>query len=233
MSCGKYSTSYWRSLLEQYGQELDVAKLSAWIAEESDGCPSGLGSMYEVGIFQIDLQDGPAWGGSIETLHGAFSVSPTSQHLARELTSDEEILQVTTGVAFVQHARSYAQQNLAASSLSWSDDDVWCLTKLYHALPRLSDQFLAAAAAAGQASSWSDFSSYLTGLSQSDAQQVNSAVAAYGVDKTGNWVGFTRFIRNAERVGYAGSLAGFVSGETLTLLVVLAAIAFFLSQHAR
>jgi hypothetical protein len=227
MSCGKYSVAYWTDLLSQNSQGLDVGKLSAWIAEESNGCPSAIGQPTEVGIFQLNLADGPAWGGTLQSLHGDFSVSPNSGALARELTSDEELLQVTSGVAFVQHAQQFAQSNLDANNLAWSSDDTWCLTKLYHALPRLSDQYLAAAANAGQASSWSDFASYLRNISQSDAAQVNSAVA-----NNKYYYPFGRFVDNAEAVGYAGSLSGFVAGDTLIVLAVLAAIAFLLSQHA-
>ena len=233
MSCGKYTADYWRDLLEQLAGEFvgDVDKLIAWIAEESGGCPAALGAVFEVGIWQLDLEDGPAFGGTLDSLHGAFCASPSSTTLTRELTADEEQLQVTTGLAFVRHARQVATDNLAANGLSWSsDDDVWALTKLYHALPRLVDQYLAAAAAAGAASSWSDYRTYLLGLSKDDAIAVNSVVGS-----NPNYFPFGRFVTNAEAVGFAGgsSLVGMfgLRNDWSALVILLAVAAAALALH--
>src|SRR5438067_7891500 len=127
----RYSVAYWQPQLAQHAAELADAmpKLLAWIAEESGGNPADLGALYEVGIAQLDLQDGPAWGASIATLHGNFTATAASKDVARWLTDDEELLQVTSMLEYVRHARNVALRELANNNLSWSDDDTWALTK--------------------------------------------------------------------------------------------------------
>lgn len=194
----------WRHLIEKHIGEgfgdpsRDVDRALAWIHEESGGIPSALGEPYEVGIFQLDLQDGPAWGGTLWTLHGAFSESPTSQKLVRALRPDELDLQVTSGLAYIQHARVAAQAQLRAAGLTWSADDVWCLTKLQHGLPGLPHWFLPAYAK-GPApyfeQTWTDFRAWVMALDPQQTAAINKAVAPYrGI--------FEKLFDNAEHVGY-------------------------------
>lgn len=188
----------WRTLLEQHAHfgdpSRDTDRLLAWITEESGGNPAALGAPYEVGIFQLDLEDGPAWGGTIQTLHGNFTDSATSQSLNRPLTDDEKLLQVTTGLAYVAHARSTAQAVLDQAGLTWSDDDIWCLTKLHHALPVLLSSFVPACAAKlGTGITWSDFRGWCEKLSASDVAAINDI---------SRYMPFGRLFDNAEKVGY-------------------------------
>jgi len=230
VSCGKYTTDYWVDLLSQHVDDPSwVPYCSRWIAEETDGCPAGLGQVTEVGIFQLDLQDGPKWGATVDTLHGNFSVSPSSQSLARDLTPDEETLQVTTGLTFIRWVRQHNQANLDHLGISWSDDELWAFTKLYHALPRLTDNYLDAAHNVGATSSWSDFAAYLRGLSKDDAAGINSAVAA-------KYWPFGKYVDNAEAVGFGGAnpsdFLSFDVGSTLVVLLALAAAAYWLQHHS-
>ncbi len=204
----------WQPLLEQYAGDLpsgSVDALLAWIAEESDGRPESTGASYEVGIFQLDLQDGPAWGASIAQLHQTYD----------QLDDAGKALQVTSGLAYVNHARSVALSQLNAYTLSWSDADVWKLTKLQHGLPGIPVWFLPAAANANAANDWDSFRSFMDGLSQSDAY----SIAPTSRTTTANYYArFGAILDNAERVGDAvgGSITG---SATLDLLLVLAAAA--------
>lgn len=188
----------WRPLIDQnvnFGDpSRDTDRMLAWIAEESGGNPASLGAPFEVGIFQLDLEDGPAWGASIQTLHGNFTADATSQTLTRPLTDDEKLLQVTSGLAFVAHARSVAQTALDQAGLTWSADDVWCLTKLVHALPVLVTSFVPACAnALGTAITWTEFRSWCENLT---ADQVDA------INKISRYMPFGRLFDNAEVVGY-------------------------------
>ena len=209
------SVQAWRPLLEAHADfgdpSRDVDRLLAWIAEESCGNAGSLGSQYEVGIFQIDLEDGPAWGASVQSLHGAFTSSPTSQVLTRPLTDDEKLLQVTSGLAYVAHVRNVSQTQLASAGLTWSDDDTWCLTKLQHGLPAIPGELLAQAAQnapLGTGIGWQEFRAYVQGLATSDLP-ANLKPYAYKFDQIFN---------NAERVGYLDGPDG--GGTTSTLLAL-------------
>jgi len=187
-----YTTNSWADMLAAAAPDLPTARLLAWIAEESGGNPCALGTRYEVGIFQIDMQDGPVAGGSVDTLHGNFAAGPTSQVRARSLTADEEALQVSTGVTYVRSCLARAQQ----AAPTWEGADLWSLTKMCHALPAIVSQLLPQAAAAGHASSWADFKGYALGCQRSQLPTVLQRYAP-----------LDRFFANAGRVGGADGAA--------------------------
>lgn len=198
-----YTVEYWRPLLERFtaegevGEGIPVEACLAWIKEESGGNPADLGAPYEVGIFQLDLEDGPAWGGTLDTLHGNFTDSATSKRVVRPLTTAEEELQVRSGLQYLQHARNRAHGLLAAKNIDWGEGrDFWAYVKLYHALPRLTDNYFNAAAGAGGASDWDSYRAWVQNLSQSDAAEINSAVAT-------RYYPFDKYFSNAENVGNA------------------------------
>lgn len=219
----KYNPDYWAPLLAAAAPDLPTDKLVAWIREESDGQPGALGTVYEVGIFQIDLEDGPAWGASIATLHGNFTVSASSQVLTRELTDAEEQLQVSSGIAYVRHCLSVAQSYLSNAGASWDDEDLWCLVKLVHALPALVVAYVPAAAQADTVQSWGDYRSFCESLSSTDAAAISSAAARY--------MPWGHLFDNAEKVGYAGQPNAPVGAVDVGLLFLLAAAALFLSRY--
>jgi hypothetical protein len=95
-----------------------------------------------------------------------------------------------------------SQRELASIGAAWSDDDLWSLVKMQHALPALPRYLLPAARDASAASSWGDWRSYVTGLSRA---QVDSLT--YG--SCGRYMPFGHLFDNAERVG-VGGLQGFV-----------------------
>lgn len=207
-----YTTDYWADLFAANASDLAWPRMRAWIAHESGGNPSALGKSYEVGIGQLDLQDGPAWGGTLDTLHGNFSAGTTSQVTVRDLTADEEQLQVTSMAAYVRHALGVSQSELAAQGLTWSDDDLWCLVKLQHALPDLARSGIPIAAQAGQAGDWDTYRAYL------------EALPASALPSSAPYSPWSRLFDNAELVGKLG-LDGAAGIATLDLLSVFAVIA--------
>ena len=148
----------WRSLLEDNAGDLDVEFLLAWINRESAGSACSYTKYHECGIFQLDPSNMATVGTSEAELRTACN---TGQWPVRELTDDEKLTQVTTGIAFVNHCRDVAREKLAANGLAWDEDsvDFWRLVKMVHAAPaRLShlsadtpdwDSFKAACLAAG------------------------------------------------------------------------------------
>lgn len=226
----KYSVEYWRSRLEQHvdfgDPSRDVDRMEAWLTEESGGNPAALGAVYEVGIFQLDLQDGPAWGASIATLHGNFTASATSQTPTRDLTDAEEELQVTSGLAYVKHARAVALQQISSHGMTWSDDDTWCLSKLHHGLPVLvSAYFNTFASSNGNTGTWSDFRDYVNGLSLADSQKIYANAARYMKNGSFDWL-----FDNAEKVGYLDGPDGGGSATSIVLGALLLVALFLLAR---
>jgi len=216
-----YTTGYWRDLLASTAPDLPTERLLAWIQEESAGFPQALGSRYEVGIGQIDLQDGPKYGGTTDSLHTNFCASATSQTRVRDLTDDEEQLQVDCFVAMARDYLGRAQSEISSVNASWSDDDTWCMVKLFHALPILP-RLLTYADAAGQAGSWGDFRSYVLGLSSAEVTSQTGA----NRDK---YMPFDRFFNNSEKVGHASGVLGAMAGFIDPQLMLGAAAAFALA----
>lgn len=192
-----YSVPYWTPLLVTLAPTLPVRKLSAWLREESGGYPGALGTPFEVGIFQIDLQDGPRYGATTFSLHESFCMAPDSEEMFRALTADEDRHQVITGIAMIEDVLARTTAMLTNAGIAWSDDDLWCLIKLWHCLPRLWDQYLHYARNTRHTESWAQFRAFITGLTRDGAANVNAEVAA-------KYWPFNRFFNNAERVGYAG-----------------------------
>lgn len=194
-----YTTTFWNQLLQDNAPDLDRGKLLAWIQEESGGFPQALGAVYEVGIGQLDLQDGPAYGGTLASLHSDFCESPSSTKRVRDLTDDEEILQVTSLAAMARDYLTVADSQLAAIGQTWSDDDRWALAKLRHGLPGIAKSFLRPANDAGSADDFQAFEAWV---------MVQSHDVLYGIDHgtTAYMSRFGAIFANAEAVGYAESL---------------------------
>lgn len=225
-----YTTAYWVPLLQQNGSDLPLERLTAWIEEESRGFPQAHGACTEVGIFQIDLQDGPKYGATMDNIHTNFCSARCEAVRVRDLTDDEEQLQVTTGLAMVRDFLQDSQSRLSSIGASWSDDDLWCFVKLHHGLPVLK-YMLAPANQAGQAGDWGSFRSWVCGLSKDECVatgQVSQAV----VDNKNYWP-FDRFFDNAEAVGYlgAGGLSGgggiSAMGKALLAVAILFGVLYY------
>lgn len=215
----------WRSLVREHANGLPVEFLLAWISWESGGLEEALGSAYEVGLFQINMADGPAYGGTIDTLHNNFAPFGVAKK-TRPTTDAEKLLQVTTGVNQATHYAELSTSRLHAIGADWprGSSDFWCLVKLHHGLPALPGSFLSACRnALGRApSGWSEFRDYLVNISQSDAQRVHAGAAAYWGSKGKK--GFQRFTDNAEATGKFGGveLLGGLLSLPLVVLVLLA-----------
>lgn len=223
-----YTTVYWSDLLASYASDLPAPRLLAWIGMESSGFPQALGACTEVGIFQIDLQDGPRYGGSTDTLHTAFCTAPCQASRTRDLTDDEEQLQVTSGAAMVREYLADAQSRIASAGLGWTDDDTWCLVKLQHALPALR-LMLASAAGAGQAIDWPTFRGWATNLTADQIAATGAMSAATAV----RYMPMDRYFDNGEKVGYLDG-AGLVGdgrlssiGKAAAALILLFAMLYY------
>lgn len=127
------SVEQWRSLLEQNAGDLPINFLLSWIQNESGGYPCDYSSYHETGIFQLMPPDNTRDAGTTEDALRTACASGSSQ-AARQLTSDELLLQVTTGVTYVNHERAVAHQILDQIGVDWpeSSADFWSLVKLHH-----------------------------------------------------------------------------------------------------
>lgn len=234
------SVEQWRSRVRTYAAEkrdalgavvrrsLPVEFLLAWMWMESAGRPEALGSQYEVGLFQINMADGPAFGGNIDTLHRNFAPA-TEQRLTRQLTDAEKDLQVTTGLNMVDAYRTKSESQLAAAGASWpqGSSDFWSLVKLQHALPAIPYSFLKAYRAEKGAPppDWKTWATWLNGLSAARVSSISSAVGHY-YGSNGK-PALTRFTSNAEKAGNYGGVeffGGLVSATMLALIVFAGAL---------
>jgi hypothetical protein len=127
----------WRGLFEQYASDLPTGVLLNWIAVESCGNPcsmpqSTIVSMGgEIGIAQLDLGNRVQAGVTAEALRAACAGS--SEQLARPLTDDERLVQVTSTRTYANVLR--AQTHQALQGLSWDDEstaDFWAMMKMIH-----------------------------------------------------------------------------------------------------
>ncbi len=216
----------WRPRVYKHAAGLPLDFLMAWIAMESGGNPAALGTVTEVGLFQIDMQDGPAFGGDVDSLHRNFAAA-TSQVATRELTEAEKELQVACGLAMVRAYEARSKAQLAAVGAAWTagSSDFWNLVKLQHALPAIPRSFLPAFRTTNGAapSSWRVWCDWLNGLSRDQVAAVSPAVARY-YGSNGKKA-LTRFTDNAERCGQYGGveILGMTFHElgALALLLVL------------
>lgn len=214
-----YTVSYWQDLFAAR-TSLPWPRVAAWMTVESAGYPQALGTRYEVGIVQVDLQDGPRYGGTTDTLHTNFCSSATSQTRTRDLTDDEENLQVDVANTYI--SQLYAQS--LAQAPTWSDDDVWCLVKLHHALPALAGQAFSYASSQGQTADWDTFREYVESLPA-------DTFPGWGP----RYTPWSRFFDNAEKVGKLGlsglfDQGGFVDVDTLLVLAFIAGVAWYFTR---
>lgn len=209
-----YVTLYWQDKFAQRASGLPWERVAAWMdAESNGGFPQALGTRYEVGIIQINLADGPKYGGTTDNLHTNFCASATTEVRVRDLTDDEENLQVDVANAYISALLSTSQGQVAG--LDWSDDDLWCLVKLHHALPGLASDAFNYAVANGQASDWDTMRAYCEGLP--------AETFPWGP----SYVPWGHLYDNAEKVGKLG-LSGLAGSANLGLMFVMAVIGFII-----
>lgn len=227
-----YTTAYWGPALTAAAPDLQVGPMLRWIARESGGNPADVpANGFEVGIGQFNTQDGPQFGYTREQLHGtgAWTASALSKTVTRDLTADEEAIQVD---AMIKQVRQNQQQANEQSS-GWGARDLWALTKMNHALGHGGTTYLAnKATAAGHMSSWSDFKGFVQSLKIADvapiAQYYGSPAAP-----------FARFFNMSEDIasgydptGLGASLSGIASLDLLTG-IALGALALLALWFAR
>lgn len=239
----KYTASYWAAQLAAAATDLPTARLVAWIAEESGGNPASVpANGFEVGIAQINTQDGAFHSWTREQLHGtgAWTNDARSQVLTRALTADEESIQVQSTIQQARDCLAQAQTQIGGNT--WSSQDTWAMCKMNHALGHGGTTWLVNQATSASAmSSWSAFKGYVLSLT---ASQIPSNIVQGRERGLRAYYPFNRFFVNSERVSAAdgstpdgtgdagGQPLGLAALDLLTALalVAIAAVGYYLSR---
>jgi hypothetical protein len=173
----------WSELLYELRGDVDADFLSRWIARESGGNPCSKGSWggpWEAGIGQLYFdktqRNSTVFGVTLDDLRAACVMD--SQEIATELTYEQRQVQVASLVAMASKYLSIARERLQAIGEVWSDVDIQCLAKLYHALPVLVSGHLSVASRDGHTSSWEAYSSYMSTMTR-DGVVAMDRVAGY------------------------------------------------------
>lgn len=200
----RMSSEAWRERVRKFNRKLGSDEfpedfLIAWIDHESGGNPAALGAATEVGIFQVDMQDGPRFGGSVETLHTNFA--PYGKQTAtRALTEAEKDLQVTTGLSMVRAYVARARSHASSVGADWpaGSSDFWKLVKWQHALPAYSLPLLRlyTDSNGGPPSTFDAWASWVN-------QQERPSFVDTRYWNTGG-TGLQKYFRNAQKVGAYG-----------------------------
>lgn len=171
--------SDWSFLIGDMRGDVNAEFIRRWIARESDGNPCAIGvygGPWEVGIGQVYYDvgefDKSIFGSSARQLRQYCNGS--SQALVRELTDEERRNQMYSLVEMAKQYISIARNRLSAIGAIWSDEDVQCLAKLYHALPILVTNHLSVAAQDGMTDSWDSYRSYLGTMTRDEVLAVDS-----------------------------------------------------------
>lgn len=164
--------------------------LLAWISQESDGSIRTVTGLNERGFFQImgpHVSEGTAVtlrkteAGMIGLGLDATGTGPADT--TARLSTDEDF-SLQSGVKLVQFYRRFANRVAVEQGLSWSEADMWRLTKLGHNGVGSANQAVQAARAVlGRApASWEEmYKAAVPTLSGGVTQAVNSATAVGGV----------------------------------------------------
>jgi hypothetical protein len=164
--------------------------LLAWISQESDGSIRAVTGLNERGFFQIT---GPhVSGGTAVTLRETeagmiglgLDATGTGPGDATARLSTDEDFSLQSGIKLVQFYRRFANRVAVEQGLSWSEADMWRLTKLGHnGVGSAKQAVQAARAVLGRApASWEEmYKAAVPTLSGGVAQAINSATAVGGV----------------------------------------------------
>jgi hypothetical protein len=178
------SAEAWRDEMIAACPEVYINFVLRWLQVESGGnqCSTGMGGR-EAGIAQIDFLDGPTCGTSFQALRAYCS----GQQQTRGMTADERRVQVTSAAALIRKCLAAARGHLAASGLSWSNDDTLRLAKMVHALPLLARYV--------RVSRGVNFAAY-----EHDARSLDRASGNHALAPLGEWVNeFPRLFRNVHQ----------------------------------
>lgn len=172
------------------GAGIPVDFLLAWISQESDGSIRTVTRLNERGFFQIM---GPhTSGGTTTTLKaseagliglGLDATGTGSNDTNARLSTDEDF-SLQSGIKLVQFYRRFANRLAIEQGLSWSEADMWRLTKLGHNGVGFAHQTVQAARAVlGRPPvSWEEmYKAAVPTLSSGVANVVNGATAVGGV----------------------------------------------------
>lgn len=207
---------------------LPIDFVLAWIAHESGGnvCSVGIAGV-EAGLFQTYHPDDDRFGPS--TFASLRSACAGTKQF-RSLDSDEVAMHIRNGIEYLENRRNRTRVALDAIDADWPEgsSDFWKLVKLHHVLPALFAFLPGYKRAHGVApSGWSQFRSWVEGLSREDFAAVSPNAARWSSASER-----ARLFNNAENVGkYGGAekLLGFVSLD----LAVLLGVAFVLYLFTR
>lgn len=179
----------WDDLINEIAPEIGDF-LRRWIARESGGNPCSTGMWngpWEAGLGQIYFTNygDTVRGVTIEQLRVACS----GQRLTRALTEDEKRPHVES---LVSEARDFIAR-ATTSVPDWSDEDIMCMAKLWHALPAFA-ACITAAQSAGQSGSWDEFRAWMESQTQAQIAGINAAAGRF-------YGKLTALFNNAQSVG--------------------------------
>lgn len=207
MSTPSPTAMQWFPVISAYAIPAHIPSMYAvkWIDIESAGNPCAVGKVdkvtrkilptaiakdghpKEMGIAQFYNPDDLTYLHLTSAELRVYCV-PGTDKLARALTADELTVQAKATIALIQKCHRAALADLAKIGATWSERDVWTLTKLQHGLPGLSRSGLPGAKARmGRApGSWAEYTTAILGGAHTDA-----GTEPYRSD-------FPRIFRNAE-----------------------------------
>lgn len=208
-------TLSWQSELIAQAPDLDINVMLRWVQRESDGNPASVGSIAqlrrdgwarEAGIGQVYFESRAQTQFGVTSDELRAGAVPDAQTLMREQTDAERMAQTGSLIAMLRRYIADGNSVLSQTGQSWDESDVYCLAKLRHALPVLAGQVLLHAASAD---SWDSYRAWLESMTT-----VEQCVAVYSgatpyvtvknKDGTVSFVGWTRYLKNAQYTGRGG-----------------------------
>lgn len=195
----------WNPLIAELAGEIPAEFLVRWKDRESGGNPCSKGAWggpWEAGIGQAYYEraerSSRVFGVTLDELRGMCATD--TQTMTRAPTDEEMRAHVSQLVEMARQYIATARFKLDALSLYWSEEDVLCLAKLYHALPVLVTTHLSVAAQDGKASSWDDYRQYLGSMEQSEVRQIDVR-AGYQTGGAAPYWPLDRLYNNAQLTG--------------------------------
>lgn len=218
MATFRASTEQWRPLLQRFGAGLPVDFLLAFVDEESGGnvCSLGIPGV-EAGLFQTFHPSDDRFGATFAQLRAACS-GPV---LARQLTPDEQVLQVQVGIAKVRDLYARARATLAAAGATWleSSTDFWKWVKLGHGLPAMQSELMQQITRRlGRAPrTWDEFKEITLSMSPGEFP-ASLQPFAFAQSTRGRQNRIADVIANAEEAGQHGGIAGLSMTSQIAVL---------------
>lgn len=196
----------WNPLIEEMRGEISADFLRRWMERESGGnpCAKGMwGGPWEAGIGQVyfgeDQRHTSQFGVTLDDLRACCYIG--SERMASYPTDAQMRANVSSLVMMATKYTSVARNRLSAIGVEWSDLDVQCLAKLYHALPVLVTNHLSVAYRNGMASDWNTYRSYYGNMSREEVIEADLAAGYKAGKGAARFWPLDRLFENAEYTG--------------------------------